>query len=176
MPRKVPEPIDQDHSGSGDGISISEAAYRRWEMYRAVAIGHRMTLKGEPRVIYARDFLDLRCAFNHQIAMSGKELLRGTGCSECNRVELEAFRHRQLEDAKELAERRGGVCLSDDYGNAHQRLAWRCHLGHEWNASIANVRSKLSWCPSCARAKPRPGRRKGASRPSDSQAPSQSKR
>lgn len=129
-------------------------------MYRAVAIGHRLTLKGEPRAVRVHDSLTLRCAFNHLIDMKAKDLLRGVGCSHCIENERAAFRLRQLEDAKELAEARGGKCLSESYITARTVLSWECDLGHQWLASLDNVRTKGSWCPTCAKARPRPGRRK----------------
>ncbi|MCZ8254487.1 MAG: hypothetical protein O9327_02245 [Polaromonas sp.] len=141
---------------------VSPYFLRRWEMYRAVAIGHRLTLKGEPALIKVYDNLNLRCAFNHLITMKAKDLLRGIECPECIEAERAAFRLRQLEDAKELAEARGGACLSDAYSTARSQLEWRCHKDHQWLATLDNVRSKRSWCPTCARSKPRPGRRKGA--------------
>lgn len=54
-------------------------------------------------------------------------------------------------DAKDIARSRGGICLSDSYGNAHDPLHWRCQDGHEWTATLASVRGNGSWCPQCAR-------------------------
>ena len=131
----------------------------RWEYYRRVAIGMMFTLKGEARAIGVHDLLEVRCPFDHHMQMKARSLLRGTRCATCAETAQNAFRDRQLEDAKEIASARGGACLSLSYENARERLKWECHRGHQWSASLDNVRSKGSWCPRCAKSKPRPGRR-----------------
>ncbi|MFX1297544.1 MAG: hypothetical protein ACFFD2_22165, partial [Promethearchaeota archaeon] len=55
-----------------------------------------------------------------------------------------------IEDMKELAEDRGGKCLSDKYINAKTNLKWECSNGHKWEATPDNVKNKESWCPKCA--------------------------
>lgn len=47
-----------------------------------------------------------------------------------------------------LAEERGGKLLSAVYVNAVTKLRWRCHEGHEWEAS-PNAIQKGRWCPTC---------------------------
>lgn len=51
--------------------------------------------------------------------------------------------------AREIAERKGGRCLSQDYANARTRLEWQCRNGHVWEATLDNVK-RVSWCPYCA--------------------------
>jgi hypothetical protein len=36
---------------------------------------------------------------------------------------------------------------------SHKRLAWKCNLGHTWNATISNRSSRASKCPVCAGVK-----------------------
>ena len=50
----------------------------------------------------------------------------------------------------EVAQQRGGECLSTTYKNGKGKLRWRCSSGHEWEASLANVKNGLRWCPHCA--------------------------
>jgi len=54
-----------------------------------------------------------------------------------------------IQAMQELAESRGGKCLSDVYVNANSKLTWRCAKGHQWTATPGNVQSG-SWCPICA--------------------------
>lgn len=55
-----------------------------------------------------------------------------------------------LEDMKEMAESKGGTCLSDAYVNSTTKLRWRCAKGHVWEATPGNIRSRNSWCPVCS--------------------------
>jgi hypothetical protein len=53
----------------------------------------------------------------------------------------------------ELAEKRGGKCLSEKYSNKSTPLKWKCGIeGHdEWEATPDNVKNHGSWCPDCAK-------------------------
>lgn len=55
-----------------------------------------------------------------------------------------------LRDCINIAKKRNGRLLSKQYAGARSMLLWRCHLGHTWRASFANVKGKSSWCPICA--------------------------
>ena len=59
-----------------------------------------------------------------------------------------------LEVAAEVAAAKGGVCLSRSYRNNHTKLKWRCSEGHEWEATLANVKNSGTWCPHCAGTAP----------------------
>ena len=54
---------------------------------------------------------------------------------------------------RQIAEERGGRCLSTSYKNASTALLWVCRHGHQWKACAANVkgglRRKGSWCREC---------------------------
>lgn len=55
-----------------------------------------------------------------------------------------------IEDANDIAQQKGGKCLSETYVRAQANLDWECARGHVWSASMANVRNKGSWCSKCA--------------------------
>jgi hypothetical protein len=55
-----------------------------------------------------------------------------------------------IEEMNQLADSRGGICLSDVYHSLRLPLYWRCKLGHRWWALAGNV-LRGSWCPVCAR-------------------------
>ena len=44
---------------------------------------------------------------------------------------------------------KGWKCLSYFYINAILHLKWRCSEGHEWNASLNNVKNGGRGCPHC---------------------------
>ncbi len=53
-----------------------------------------------------------------------------------------------LEEMKQIANSRGGKCLSDYYINGAIKIEWECENGHKWKANSTNVK-KGSWCPKC---------------------------
>ena len=68
---------------------------------------------------------------------------------------------------RELAQQRGGQCLSPPSVDARTPLQWACHQKQQWQASASNVRGgtqdgaqRGTWCPTCAvaqrRGRPRP--------------------
>jgi hypothetical protein len=50
---------------------------------------------------------------------------------------------------QELAEQRGGKCLSAVYANNKTKLDWECSLGHQWAARPFNIKVMGQWCPTC---------------------------
>lgn len=57
-----------------------------------------------------------------------------------------------ISDLKNLATRKGGRCLSNEYLDAHEHLHWECRFGHLWKASATSIKNGNSWCPYCAGA------------------------
>lgn len=55
-----------------------------------------------------------------------------------------------IQNIRELAEIRGGKCLSKEYINSHKLLSWMCKKGHTWDASYSIVKQG-GWCASCAK-------------------------
>jgi hypothetical protein len=73
----------------------------------------------------------------------------GTWCLKCYNLRR-VFRSRDnIERMRELASKRGGRCLSDEYFNSKSRLNWECVKGHRWSAVPVAV-ARGSWCPVCA--------------------------
>lgn len=64
-----------------------------------------------------------------------------------------------LNEMRQLAERRGGKCLSQVYINNKTKLLWECAQGHQWEASPFSVKVKGHWCPLCGRLKQAAARR-----------------
>ena len=74
-------------------------------------------------------------------------LIQGSWCPECahSRVRI------GLQRLQDHAESLGGQCLATSYTNSKTKVAWRCSLGHEWQATPSSILHKKSWCPTCAR-------------------------
>jgi hypothetical protein len=89
-----------------------------------------------------------RCANGHEFLSSYYSVVsRGNWCAACaNRV---FDPNKRLAEAREIASLRGGASLSNTYVNSLEHLKWRCAKGHEWGASLGNVK-KGKWCPWCA--------------------------
>jgi hypothetical protein len=56
---------------------------------------------------------------------------------------------RNLSEFVEIARKRGGECLSNEYQHIHSKLKWQCVEGHTWEATGASI-DRGSWCPVCA--------------------------
>jgi hypothetical protein len=54
-----------------------------------------------------------------------------------------------LSQAQEIAQERGGKCLSEDCNGVHKNLLWQCAENHTWLANYANI-SMGRWCPECS--------------------------
>ena len=57
-------------------------------------------------------------------------------------------------DMQEMAERKGGECLSPIYKGFARPLKWRCAKGHVWDTAPMTVLQQGSWCPDCAQRRP----------------------
>ena len=53
-----------------------------------------------------------------------------------------------IEEMREIANSRGGRCLSARYIDARTKLKWICRRGHEWNAVPDSVK-RGTWCGIC---------------------------
>jgi hypothetical protein len=86
-----------------------------------------------------------QCAAGHQWEAAPNNVKHaGTWCPHCaGKAPL------TIEGMQELAETRGGKCLSTEYCNANSTLLWQCEAGHQWEAVSKNVKNADSWCPHC---------------------------
>jgi hypothetical protein len=61
------------------------------------------------------------------------------------------YLHRpKIEKMHEIANARGGTCLSTKYVGNKNKLKWMCSEGHVWEAVPNNVLSNETWCKECA--------------------------
>ncbi|MGD0651725.1 MAG: hypothetical protein ABSA97_11400 [Verrucomicrobiia bacterium] len=83
-----------------------------------------------------------RCKKGHEWEAVPSSIQLGTWCPMC------AGRGKTIADMRELAERRGGKCLSQRYSLASEKLRWQCEKGHKWEAVPYTIRAGM-WCPTC---------------------------
>lgn len=65
-------------------------------------------------------------------------------CPEC----AAKSRRKTLDDAKNLAISKGGICLSTEYVNNNTKMSWQCGVGHCWEATYNCIQNH--WCPYCS--------------------------
>ena len=63
----------------------------------------------------------------------------------------EEYKKKLTKEAQELAESKGGKCLSE-YVNAKNYMEWVCGAGHTWDAELNRIR-RGRWCKQCANDK-----------------------
>ena len=98
-----------------------------------------------------RNKLRWRCAEGHEWdALVGN--MKKSWCPKCGYSRGGAARlGNNLAEAGRIAEGHGGRCLATETAPANTPIPWRCSEGHEWLASLSNVRRK-TWCPQCYKA------------------------
>jgi hypothetical protein len=88
--------------------------------------------------------LEFQCRFRHIWLASPANIKSGKWCPNCS-----GNKKLSIKAAQELAEKMGGSCLSTEYKNTGSNLEWICSEGHQFGASMNNITSKGSWCPTC---------------------------
>lgn len=71
--------------------------------------------------------------------------------------EIEKFRTKpmmknKITELRTMAQKKGGDCLSVKYLTSHSKYQWKCHDGHEWEATYGSIRDGR-WCPTCSNKK-----------------------
>lgn len=87
------------------------------------------------------------CENGHQWENSFMHVKNGKQwCPYCAGLKLE----NGLLLAQQVAENKGGKCLSKKYTNNREKLLWQCDNGHKWYADLNHVKDGNKWCPYCA--------------------------
>jgi hypothetical protein len=59
------------------------------------------------------------------------------------------MKKKTIEDARMLANKFNGICLSDVYENSRSKLKWKCSCGFLWETKYSHVQQG-HWCPQCS--------------------------
>lgn len=95
--------------------------------------------------------LDWECNRGHVWEATPSNVKNGSWCRICsNNQKIHPHRQIALEQMRELARKRGGLCLSKNYKNSVTVLEWQCRLGHTWRASASSIINMHTWCPVCS--------------------------
>jgi len=92
-----------------------------------------------------------QCSHGHVWeAVFGSLRNAGSGCPLCyEENRSKKARKHTITDAQQLAESRGGMCLSEVYINNREPMVWKCEHGHVWEASFNRIKDSRNWCPEC---------------------------
>ncbi|WP_413790612.1 zinc-ribbon domain-containing protein [Bacillus thuringiensis] len=96
--------------------------------------------------------LKWKCNLGHTWEARPNNIKSGKWCPTCGIKARVEKRRGSIDDMKQVALSRGGICLSDTYINNNVKLKWRCKSGHEWEATPSNIKAG-KWCPKCAAIK-----------------------
>ena len=92
----------------------------------------------------SRSKMKWQCSENHEWETTIHNIKNGHWCPHCaGNVKL------TLKDCQDLAESKGGKCLSTEYKNSKTKMKWQCSENHEWEAKLDNIRYG-KWCRHCA--------------------------
>ena len=89
-----------------------------------------------------------KCKKGHTWKNTPKHIQRGQWCPICNGTPKKT-----LNEIKNFAKIKNGICLSKEYRSNKELLTWQCLKGHIWKASWHTVQSGGHWCPECGGSK-----------------------
>lgn len=105
-----------------------------------------------------------RCSKLHEWEATSYKILKGQWCPICARELIKANVTRlSIDVAREFARARNGECVSEIYINSGTKMHWRCDKGHEWDATLGNIKYG-HWCPTCSRVRAAENTRTGKRR------------
>jgi len=90
--------------------------------------------------------LFFKCEDGHEWRDKASNVINGAWCLECENPNKYS-----LQDAYELAYKKGGICHSLEYKNDHAKLSWNCKNNHEFQETFALIRKRNQFCLTCER-------------------------
>ena len=93
--------------------------------------------------INANTKLEFLCKEGHVFEKIPYNIEKGAWCNECN-----GQAKWTLDKVKELAESKGGECLSVKYVGFDHKLDWKCGNEHKWQGTLHNAIKY--WCDRCS--------------------------
>lgn len=88
------------------------------------------------------------CTQGHRWEARPHDIKQGHWCPYCA-----GLAKGTIEEMRNIANKRGGKCLSNAYTNNRIKLKWECAQGHQWEARPDSIKNKGNWCPICMRLK-----------------------
>jgi hypothetical protein len=88
--------------------------------------------------------LHWECSKGHRWYTRLADIKKGHWCPHCSGIA-----RLTIEEMQEIANNRGGKCLSKNYKNNRTLLQWQCAEGHRWEAKPDHI-VRGRWCPQCS--------------------------
>ena len=89
-----------------------------------------------------------KCNIGHIWGATYNDIFKSKSwCPECSPYK----KLNGLKEAQEISDSRKGKCLSKEYKNIESKLLFECDRGHQWYASLGDLKRKnrRGWCPEC---------------------------
>ena len=99
--------------------------------------------------VYVNNYtkLEWECKKKHTWWAEPSHVKQGRWCPTCGKDSQRL----SIEKMHEIAQKKNGRCLSQQYESSYTKLEWECQLGHVWLATPHTI--KNCWCPVCANYK-----------------------
>lgn len=104
------------------------------------------------KYLNAQSKLKWECSKGHRWIAIPNSIKRGHWCPVCAGAKRAENKKLSIKEMKEVANAKGGKCISKTYVNARNNLLWECEFGHRWEAKPYNIKAG-KWCPECYRLK-----------------------
>ena len=85
------------------------------------------------------------CSAGHQWDSNFDHIKRGSWCPECA-----GQKRLTIEQCRDFAQSKNGLCLSTEYKNIDEKMSWQCSKNHIWTTRYNDIKNNGTWCPNCA--------------------------
>ena len=120
---------------------------KHFEKIKAIIHKHGGTCLSK-RYKNCRTKIHIKCKHGHSWKTIPKLLSKGCWCPVC--AAMDPAGH--LAKLQQVAQSRGGQCLSKRYRGRNKKLRFSCKHGHIWSVTPEHIRCG-TWCPKCRRPK-----------------------
>jgi formylmethanofuran dehydrogenase subunit E len=100
-----------------------------------------------------KDKYSFRCDIcGHEWMATGSHFFNSRrigGCKKCSMTKLAGANRLNLKEVQKFAERKGGICISTEYGEIKQKYKFKCSHGHEFEDIYNNMKFRDTFCPTC---------------------------
>ena len=91
--------------------------------------------------------LQFQCHKGHIWPTTANKIKKGQWCPKCAKNKKGT-----IEEMKQIAILKGGICLSEKYVDAHTNLKWQCIKDHTFDKTPAHIK-RGQWCSKCRKDK-----------------------
>lgn len=98
--------------------------------------------------INSKTKLKFQCKKDHIWSALPQSIIKGHWCKKCSVQSTSSKLRLSIDVFRNIAEKRQGECLSNDYINNRTYLSFRCNEGHKFKSRADHIREG-GWCPDC---------------------------